>query len=329
MATSGLPNPYTYVSEQSDGAWQGQFNGLPTTSGDLLTSAPTDETDSSSGPEETSFRWATVTQLAPLRIKLDGENTVLPITPETLPDPDNLRIGTRCWVQLYGKRVIILGASGGGSDIYVPIGGIVEFAGSAVPNTNWAFCQGQSLLRTDYPALFAAIGTAFGAVDGTHFSLPDHRDRTGVGIGTSYTRGQQVGAASVTLSTANLPGHTHSFSGSGGLTGLTINSDSHSHTLSGSVGFDGGHGHSVGNQTTRSDILAGGGTNTASTGSGSTGSVGDHNHSFSGSAASDSHSHTTSGGSVSVSGTTGSTGSGSAFSNVPPSLGVNYIIRVY
>ncbi|MCD4675333.1 MAG: phage tail protein [Desulfobacula sp.] len=35
--------------------------------------------------------------------------------------------------------------------------------------------DGSSLLRADYPALFAKIGTMYGAADGTHFNLPDDR----------------------------------------------------------------------------------------------------------------------------------------------------------
>jgi len=35
--------------------------------------------------------------------------------------------------------------------------------------------DGSSLLRTDYSELFSAIGTMYGAVDGTHFNLPDDR----------------------------------------------------------------------------------------------------------------------------------------------------------
>jgi len=45
----------------------------------------------------------------------------------------------------------------------------------------WLLCDGSSLLRASYPALFAAIGTVHGAADGTHFSLPDLRDKFIVG----------------------------------------------------------------------------------------------------------------------------------------------------
>jgi len=64
------------------------------------------------------------------------------------------------------------------------IGEIVAYAGTTLPDPNWLFCDGASLLRADYPDLFAAIGTTYGAVDGSHFTLPDMRGRTGIGVGT-------------------------------------------------------------------------------------------------------------------------------------------------
>ena len=51
-------------------------------------------------------------------------------------------------------------------------------------HTGWLFCDGRSMLRTDYPNLFAVIGTTFGAVDGTHFTLPDYQGRFLSGKGT-------------------------------------------------------------------------------------------------------------------------------------------------
>lgn len=61
-----------------------------------------------------SFKWATVTAVAPLRIRLDGDTNALPVTPDSLVKPANLAIGVRVWVQSYRKRVYVLGAAGGG-----------------------------------------------------------------------------------------------------------------------------------------------------------------------------------------------------------------------
>jgi microcystin-dependent protein len=45
------------------------------------------------------------------------------------------------------------------------------------PPTGYLECDGASLDRTTYAALFAVIGTMYGTADGTHFNLPDYRGR--------------------------------------------------------------------------------------------------------------------------------------------------------
>ena len=56
-------------------------------------------------------------------------------------------------------------------------GMIFPYGGSATPPTGFLLCDGTSYVRTDYSALFAVIGTAFGTADGTHFNVPDLRGR--------------------------------------------------------------------------------------------------------------------------------------------------------
>lgn len=65
----------------------------------------------------------------------------------------------------------------------MPAGAVIPFAGSASP-TGFLLCNGASVLRADYASLFTAIGTAFGAADGTHFNVPDMRGRSPLGVGT-------------------------------------------------------------------------------------------------------------------------------------------------
>lgn len=55
-------------------------------------------------------------------------------------------------------------------------GVVLPFAGINAPS-GWLFCHGQSVLRTDYPKLFYALGTTYGASDADHFTLPDMRGR--------------------------------------------------------------------------------------------------------------------------------------------------------
>lgn len=79
----------------------------------------------------------------------------------------------------------------------VPTGSIVAYGGTAAP-TGWRLCNGDSLLRADFAALFAVIGTAFGAVDGTHFNVPDLRQRVPLGQATSGT-GSTLGGTGGTI----------------------------------------------------------------------------------------------------------------------------------
>ncbi len=53
----------------------------------------------------------------------------------------------------------------------IPPGAILPYGGTSSP-TGYLLCDGTSYLRSSYPDLFAAIGTAFGAADGTHFNVP-------------------------------------------------------------------------------------------------------------------------------------------------------------
>ena len=55
-------------------------------------------------------------------------------------------------------------------------GEIKAVAFETVP-TYWLECNGSSLVRADYAALFTAIGTNFGTADATHFSIPDIRGK--------------------------------------------------------------------------------------------------------------------------------------------------------
>lgn len=98
------------------------------------------------------------------------------------------------------------------------IGEIVCYAGTTSPDSNWLPCDGASLLRASYPDLFAVIGTTYGAVDSTHFNLPELRGRvvvdsgTGPGL-TARNIGDNGGEEIHTLITAEIPSHTHTDTG--------------------------------------------------------------------------------------------------------------------
>lgn len=65
-----------------------------------------------------------------------------------------------------------------------PVGVIHQWPTNTAP-ADFLICNGQAVLRGQYAALFAVIGTTYGAGDGsTTFNLPDFRGRTAVGSGT-------------------------------------------------------------------------------------------------------------------------------------------------
>lgn len=107
------------------------------------------------------------------------------------------------------------------------IGEIIIFASDTSPNTNWLSCDGISLLRSDYPDLFAVIGTTFGSVDTTHFSLPDLSGRVPVGDGsgsglTPRALGDVFGEETHVLSVGELASHGHIDSGHAHTEGTTV-----------------------------------------------------------------------------------------------------------
>jgi len=87
--------------------------------------------------------------------------------------------------------------------------GSVQMWPTNTPPTDWLVCNGASLLRADYADLFAIIGTVYGAVDGTHFNLPDMRDRSPMGVGGFIALGGFLGAATHTLNSGENGVHTH------------------------------------------------------------------------------------------------------------------------
>jgi microcystin-dependent protein len=86
------------------------------------------------------------------------------------------------------------------------------------PPLHWAFCDGQLLSISQNTALFALLGTFYGGNGTSTFALPDLRGRVPMHQGTlpggqSYVPGELAGTETVTLFQAEMPAHTHSFSG--------------------------------------------------------------------------------------------------------------------
>lgn len=157
---------------------------------------------------------------------------------------------------------------------FFPSGGIIIWSGSAasIPS-GWLLCNGTS-------------GT------------PDLRDRFVVGAGSTYAVGATGGAATITLSTSDIPSHTHTFSAT------TSTDGSHDHDMSFTAATEGSgsYTNTSGFLIPVNDDLYGSVTNTSAVQSGG------------------SHSHT-------VSGTTAAAGSGGAHENRPPYYALCYIMK--
>ena len=180
------------------------------------------------------------------------------VTPQGISNIRDTRLGKLC-----GVARNILG-------VIDPAGTIKMFGGSTAPD-GYLLCDGQAVSRTDYAELFAAIGTTYGAGDGsTTFNVPDLQGRFPLGAGagnglTARTVGQKDGEERHTLTVAEMPAHSHvpsasgeyfvttedssanntrvaySSSGNRWVDGLTSESHFHHRTSTNSIGGGGSH----------------------------------------------------------------------------------------
>ncbi len=118
--------------------------------------------------------------------------------------------GDKVYAIVQGPTGVVVGRLGAGIEI-TPIGSITPYAGdSSVVPTGWLLCNGQAASRTIYPILFARLGTAYGAGDGTStFNVPNLVARIPYGVGNGRNRGATGGAETVALTAAQMPAHTH------------------------------------------------------------------------------------------------------------------------
>src|SRR5215218_9721479 len=98
------------------------------------------------------------------------------------------------------------------------VGEIRMFAGNFPPN-GWMFCEGQPLPIAENEVLFQLIGTTYGGDGQSTFNLPNLASRVPIHMGTgpdgtTYQIGELAGTEQETLTTQQIPIHTHTLTGS-------------------------------------------------------------------------------------------------------------------
>ena len=88
------------------------------------------------------------------------------------------------------------------------IGEIRMFGGNFAP-VGWAFCNGAIIPIDQNDALFNLIGTTYGGDGQTTFALPNLQSRVPIHVGPGFALGQSGGAETVTLTTSQIPAHSH------------------------------------------------------------------------------------------------------------------------
>jgi len=100
------------------------------------------------------------------------------------------------------------------------VGEIRMFAGNFAPN-GWMFCEGATLPISENEVLFQLIGTTYGGDGEETFNLPNLASRVPIHMGTgpdgtTYQIGEMAGTEQETLTTQQIPVHSHALVGSTG-----------------------------------------------------------------------------------------------------------------
>jgi len=122
---------------------------------------------------------------------------------------------------------------------HLPIGAVVAWPSKGSLPSGFIEANGQSLLTTDYPALFAAYGYTHGG-SGSSFEVPNLNGKSLKGTTDVNLVGTPVGSDTVTLGVNNLPAHNH---GIGAHTHTLAHTHSIDHSHSGSATTAGAHSH--------------------------------------------------------------------------------------
>lgn len=215
--------------------------------------------------------------------------------------------------------------SGQGGSLFGP-GDLKSVAAPVVP-AGWLLCDGSAVSRIDFAALFAAIGTTWGAGDGvTTFNLPNLEGRMLAGAGGAIAVGATGGADHVNLIAGQLPAHNHPIIDPGHT--HTFTADPHTHVVT-----DPGHNHAITDPGHHHSDLQTAATGGAAAGGAAAGGVtGDsvtgitiNNHVTGITNQNTNVTGTTDARATGI--TTGNTGAGADIPTLPPYAGVYHIIK--
>ena len=142
----------------------------------------------------------------------------------------------------------------------IPTATIVPWSSASVP-TGFLECNGQTVSRSTYSALFAIVGTTYGAGDGSStFLVPDLQNNVAVGKSNNKALAS-TGGANTVAATGNIGGSTAN---------ATLSNSqlaSHSHGLTLPAGGDGSNVKAMGNNR-QGNLNANFNTNNSGSGSG-------------------------------------------------------------
>ena len=129
-------------------------------------------------------------------------------------------------IKVNGSTSITVSGTGTDADPYVittTVNGAMvadmKISARTADHNGWLVCDGRLVSTTTYATLFGIVGYSYGG-SGSTFKLPDLRGRVAGGIGqgsglTNRVIGANVGAETHTLSTSEMPSHTHNVSDPG------------------------------------------------------------------------------------------------------------------
>lgn len=137
--------------------------------------------------------------------------TVTPVYSLPYPDfTDDANAPDQLQALAAALEAALLTITGGG----IPAGLQMVWPGIGSIPAGFLLCDGSAVSRTTYASLFTAIGTAYGAGNGTTtFNLPNLKGRVVVGQDATQaefaTTGQAGGVKTHTLTIGEMPAHSH------------------------------------------------------------------------------------------------------------------------